>query len=155
MAEIPPLTPADAVFAPSMKVGVAATLVLVAGGLMGQQRIVGLAAHGALVSAFGRYQHYGRLVWQLALVSASLLVAAMAGAQMGAAGAALWLQIVLISLLVGLVSHIFHSFKITESGPVILVFAASASTGTAHFFADIGPVLLAVAIGATVGWLAP
>ena len=146
------LRPADAVFAPAMKVGIAGSVVLVAGGLTGQQHLVGLAALGALVSAFGRYQPYGRLARQLALVAASLLVATGAGALLGAAGVAPWQQMALLSLIAGLASHVFHAFKITGPGAVILVFAASAGTSTAHSFADVGPVLLAVALGAAVGW---
>ncbi|MDJ0315408.1 FUSC family protein [Arthrobacter sp. H35-D1] len=147
------LRPADAVFVPSMKVGITATVVLVAGGLTGQQHLVGLAALGALVSAFGRYQPYGRLARQLAMVAVSLLVATGVGALMGAAGVAPWLAMVVLSLIAGLASHIFHAFKITGPGAVILVFAASAGTSTAHSFADVGPVLLAVFLGALVGWL--
>ena len=147
------LRQADSVFAPSMKVGITATVVLVAGGLTGQQHLVGLAALGALVSAFGRYQPYGRLARQLAMVAVSLLVATGAGALMGAAGVAPWLVMVVLSLIAGLASHIFHAFKITGPGAVILVFAASAGTSTAHSFADVGPVLLAVFLGALVGWL--
>ncbi|WP_207345498.1 FUSC family protein [Arthrobacter sp. E3] len=145
--------PADAVFVPAMKVGIAASVVLVAGGLTGQQHLVGLATLGALVSAFGRYQPYGRLARQLAVVAASLLIATGAGALMGSAGVELWMQIALLSLIAGLASHTFNAFKITGPGAVILVFAASAGAGTAHSFTDIGPVLLAVFIGAAVGWL--
>lgn len=147
------LRPADSVFVPSIKVGIAATVVLVSGGLMGQQHLVGLAALGALVSAFGRYQPYGRLTRQLAVVAVSLLIATGAGALMGAAEVAPWLAMVVLSLIAGLASHIFHAFKITGPGAVILVFAASAGASTAHSFADVGPVLLAVFLGALVGWL--
>jgi len=145
--------PADAIFAPAIKVGVAATLVLVAGGLLGHQQLAGIAALGALTSAFGRYQPYRRLAQQLGVVAAALLTATGLGALLGASGAPLWLQIGLLSLMAGAASHLFTSFRITGPGPVILVFAASAGAGFATTFTTIVPALAAVGIGAAVGWL--
>lgn len=147
------IRPADAMFAPAIKVGVAATLVLVAGGLLGHQQLAGIAALGALTSAFGRYQPYGRLGQQLGVVAAALLTATGVGALLGAAGTPLSLQIGLLSLMAGVASHLFTSFRITGPGPVILVFAASAGLGFASTFPALAQALAAVGIGAVVGWL--
>lgn len=147
------IRPADAIFAPALKVGVAATLVLVAGGLMGHQQLAGIASLGALTSAFGRYQPYRRLGQQLVLVAAALLAASVAGALLGAASAPLALQIALLSLVAGAASHLFSAFRITGPGAVILVFAASAGAGYAKSSADIPAVAAAIGIGAAIGWL--
>ncbi|PYI69360.1 FUSC family protein [Arthrobacter livingstonensis] len=147
------MRPADAIFAPAMKVGVAATLVLVGGGLLGHEPLAGIASLGALTSAFGRYQPYRRLARMLAMVAVALLVAAGAGAFMGAAGTPLGLQIVVLSAIAGLSAHVFSAFGITGPGAVILVFAASAGSAYAHTFDAVPSVLAAVGIGAVAGWL--
>ncbi|ALE06748.1 hypothetical protein AL755_16965 [Arthrobacter sp. ERGS1:01] len=147
------MRPADAWFAPAMKVGVAATLVLVAGGLLGQPQLAGIASLGALTSAFGRYQPYSRLARQLAVVAVALLAAALIGALMGASGTSVWLQIAVLSVLAGAAAQLFTGLGITGPGPVILVFAASAGAGFAHSFSAIPQVGAAVGIGAVVGWL--
>ncbi len=147
------IRPADAIFAPALKVAVAATIVLVAGGLLGDQRLAGIAALGALSSAFGRYQPYRRLAQQLGVVAAALLTAAGVGALLAAAGAPLWLQIGLLSMMAGAASHLFTALRITGPGPVILVFAASAGAGFATSFTAVPQVLAAVGLGAGVGWL--
>lgn len=146
------LRPADALLAPAIKVGIAATLVLVAGGLLGQQQLAAIAALGALTSAFGRYQSYGRMGRQLAVVAAGLLSAAGVGALLATVGTPLWLQIAVLSLIAGGSAHLFTALGITGPGPVILVFAASAGAGYAHSPTEIVHVLAAVGIGSLVGW---
>lgn len=147
------MRPADAIFAPAMKVGIAAALVLLGGGLLGHGQLAGVASLGALASAFGRYQPYPRLARILALVAAALLISAGAGAFMGAAGVPIALQIVALSLLAGSAAHLFSAFGITGPGAVILVFAASAGSGYAHTFDAVPQVIAAIAAGAAVGWL--
>lgn len=147
------LRPADAVFAPALKVGVAATVVLVAGGLAGHPQLAGIASLGALVSAFGRYQPYRRLGQLLGIVAGSLVLAVGLGAAMGVAGAPFWLEISILSLLAGAAAHLFTACRISGPGAVILVFAASAGAGFAQSPADILAVLTAAAIGTSVGWL--
>lgn len=147
------MRPADAIFAPAMKVGIAAALVLVGGGLLGHGQLAGVASLGALASAFGRYQPYPRLARILALVAAALLISAGAGAFMGAANVPIALQIVALSLLAGIAAHLFSAFGITGPGAVILVFAASAGSGYAHTFDAVPQVIAAIAAGAAVGWL--
>lgn len=147
------LRPADALLAPAIKVGIAATLVLVAGGLLGQQQLAAMAALGALTSAFSRYQSYGRLGRHLAVVAAGLLVAAGVGALLGTVGTPLWLQIAVLSLIAGGAAHLFTALGITGPGPVILVFAASAGAGYAHSPTQVAHVVAAVGIGSLVGWV--
>ncbi|MCQ9165368.1 FUSC family protein [Arthrobacter sp. STN4] len=145
--------PADAIFAPAIKVGIAASLVLVGGGLMGHEQLAGMASLGALCSAFGRYQPYPRLARVLVLVAAALLLAAGAGAVLGGAGVPIWLQIAVLSLIAGAAAHLFSACGITGPGAVILVFAASAGTGFTHTMGTVPQVLGAVAVGAVVGWV--
>ncbi len=147
------MRPADAIFAPAVKVGVAGTLVLVAGGLLGQEQLAGIASLGALVSAFGRYLPYGRLARQLVVVAVSLLIAAGLGALLGVAGVHLGLQVLALSLVGGAALYVFASFRINGPGPVILVFASAAGAGYARTPDDVGRVLLAVFLGAVIGWL--
>ena len=147
------MRPADAIFAPAVKVGIATSLVLVAGGLLGQEQLAGIASLGALVAAFGRHQPYPRLRRMLAVVAASLLIAAGAGALMGAAGVPLGPQIAVLSVIAGLAAQLFAAVGITGPGAVILVFAASAGSAYAHTADAVPPVLAAVASGAAAGWL--
>ncbi|SED81309.1 Uncharacterized membrane protein YccC [Arthrobacter alpinus] len=148
------MRPADAIFTTAIKVGIAATLVLIAGGLAGQPQLAGMAALGALTSAFGRYQPYRRLGRMMGIVGVGMIVAMAIGVLLGATGVPMALQIVILSLLAGLASHVFTAFRISGPGAVILVFAAGAGSGYAHSFADVAPPIIAVAIGVVVGWFA-
>lgn len=143
---------ADAIYIPAIKVGIAATLVLVIGGLTGQYQLAGIAALGALTSAFGRYQPYRRLGRQLAVVFLAMVTAATTGAVLGAIAAPLWIQILTLSIIGGLAAMVFSALRILGPGPVILVFAASAGLGYAHSAAQIPLVMVAVVIGAGIGW---
>lgn len=147
------LRPADAIFAPAIKVGIAAALVLVAGGLMGHEQLAGIAALGALTSAFGRYQPYKRLAPMLAIVAAIMVLAVGTGALLGAAGTPLPLQILALSALAAIASHLFAAFGITGPGAVIMVFAAAAGSGYSHSFGTVPRALTAMVLGAAVGWL--
>ncbi|MFC8304394.1 FUSC family protein [Specibacter sp. NPDC057265] len=148
------LRPADAIFATAIKVGVAASIVLLAGGLLGERQLAGIAALGALTSAFGRYQPYSRLARMMAIVAIGMLVSIAVGALLGAAGVTMLSQIVLLSALAAVASHIFTAFRITGPGAVILVFAAGAGAGYTHNFAALPRPLIAMGIGVVVGWLA-
>lgn len=148
------IRPADAIFTTAIKVGIAATIVLVAGGLMGQPQLAGMAALGALTSAFGRYQPYRRLAFMMSIVGVGMIVTMAIGAFMGAAGVPMPAQIAVLALLAGLASHIFMAFRISGPGAVILVFAAAAGTGYTHSYAAMALPILAMTIGVVVGWLA-
>ncbi|PYI37161.1 FUSC family protein [Arthrobacter psychrolactophilus] len=148
------MRPADAIFTTAIKVGIAATIVLVAGGLMGQPQLAGMAALGALTSAFGRYQPYRRLGRMMAIVGVGMIVAITIGVLLGAAGVPMVLQILVLSLLAGLASHVFTAFRISGPGAVILVFAAGVGSGYAHSFTDMALPIVAMAIGVVVGWFA-
>lgn len=148
------MRPADAIFTTAIKVGIAASLVLVAGGLLGQHQLAGIAALGALTSAFGRYQPYWRLARMMVIVGVGMLVATAIGALLGAACMPIMLQIVILSVLAGVAAHVFSAFRITGPGAVILVFAAGAGTGYTHDLASLPAPLIAMGIGVVVGWLA-
>ena len=144
---------ADAWLAPAMKVGVAASVVLVLGGLLGFEQLAGVAALGALTSAFGRYQPYRMLGRQLGLVAVALVLSTTLGALMGAAGTAPWLEVAVLSATAGLAALVLSAFRITGPGPVILVFAAAAGAGYAHSFAAVPAAVAAMAAGVVIGWL--
>ncbi len=146
--------PADAIFTTAIKVGIAATVVLIAGGLMGQPQLAGMAALGALTSAFGRYQPYRRLARMMAIVGVGMVTAMIVSTLLGAAAVPMTLQIVVLSLLSGLAAHVFMAFRISGPGAVILVFAAAAGTGYTRTFADMPWPIIAIVIGVVVGWLA-
>lgn len=148
------MRPADAIFTTAIKVGIAATLVLIAGGLAGQPQLAGMAALGALTSAFGRYQPYRRLGRMMGIVGVGMIMAMAIGVLLGATGVPMTLQILVLSLLAGLASHVFTAFRISGPGAVILVFAAGAGSGYAHSFADMALPIIAIAIGVVVGWFA-
>ncbi|WP_269937325.1 FUSC family protein [Arthrobacter sp. HY1533] len=147
------MRPADAIFAPAVKVGIAAALVLVAFGLAGQEQLAGIASLGALCSAFGRYQPYRRLAPMLAIVAVAMLAAVGIGGLLGAGGVPVEVQILVLSTIAALASHLFSAFRITGPGAVILVFAASAGAGHARTFDAVVPALAAMSIGAAAGWL--
>lgn len=148
------MRPADAIFTTAIKVGVAASLVLVAGGLLGQQQLAGIAALGALTSAFGRYQPYWRLARMMVVVGVGMLVAMAVGTLLGAAGTPMVLQIVILSVLAGVAAHVFSAFRISGPGAVILVFAAGAGSSYTHDLATLPAPLIAMGIGVVAGWLA-
>lgn len=147
------MRPADAIFAPAVKVGIAATLVLLSFGLAGQEQLAGIASLGALTSAFGRYQPYRRLAPMLAIVAGTMLAAILVGGLLGAAGVPMAVQILVLSAIAALAAHVFSAFRITGPGAVILVFAAAAGSGYAHTFDAIPRAVAAMFIGAVVGWI--
>ncbi|MDI9914015.1 FUSC family protein [Rhodococcus sp. IEGM 1379] len=152
--------PADATIAPAIRVGLAAAVVLIVGGLLGYQALAGFAALGAVCAAFGRYEPYPRLAGKLAMVGAALVASVAFGGAMGLVGVPVWMQIGALSLLAGVAYCLMSGFRITGPGPVILVFAA---TGAAGFTAtatatatasDLIRLILAGALGVLVGWVA-
>lgn len=145
--------PADAIFVPAIKVGIASSSVLVVGGSAGHEQLAGIAALGALTSAFGRYQPYRRLAAMLAVVAAAMLIALGAGALLGAAGASIGLQIAILSIIAASAAHVFSAFRISGPGAVILIFAAAAGSGYAHTVDAVPRALTAMGIGIVVGWL--
>ncbi|MFC4606168.1 FUSC family protein [Rhodococcus kronopolitis] len=145
---------ADATVAPAVRVGIAAAVTLVAGGLLGQPALAGIAALGALTAAFARHEPYPRLAAKLAVVAGSLVSFVVLGAVAGVAGLTTGWQIVLLSSAAGLASLVLGAFRITGPGAVIFVFAAMAAVGYSHTAADLTAVTLAVMAGALVGWVA-
>ncbi|MDV7083749.1 FUSC family protein [Rhodococcus sp. IEGM 248] len=145
---------ADATIAPALRVGAATALVLVIGGFLGHGNLSGFAALGALTAAFGRYEPYPRLARKTGLVGVALIAFVAGGALLGAAGLSLWLQIAVMSVVSGVAAWLLAAFRIAGPGPVILIFAATAAVGHATQLSDLGPAVVAVAIGVVVGWLA-
>ena len=147
------LRPADAFFAPAVKVGIAATLVLVAGGLVGQ--------HSCGAGLPGR-PDLG--IWPLPAVWPAGPAAGHGGG--GPAGRRWWRG----SAGCGRHGRCGSRLPCSRSWPelpptcsqpwasrgpepVILVFAASAGSGFAHSFEAVPQVVAAICIGAVVGWM--
>ncbi|WP_072847277.1 hypothetical protein [Rhodococcus tukisamuensis] len=143
---------ADATVAPALRVGIAAALTLVAGGLLGQPALAGIAALGALTAAFARHEPFPRLAVKLTVVAVSLVSFVALGAVVGATGVTTGWQIALLSAAAGIASLVLGAFRITGPGAVIFVFAAMAAVGYASTTADLTAVTLAVLAGALAGW---
>lgn len=146
--------PADATVAPAVRVGIAAAVTLVAGGLLGVPALSGIAALGALTAAFARYEPYPRLAAKLAVVGLCLISFVTIGAVAGAAGITTGWEVALLSAAAGAAALLMGAFRITGPGAVIFVFAAMAAVSYSHGAADIAPVVLAVVAGVLVGWAA-
>lgn len=144
----------DASVAPAIRVGLAVTIVLVGGGILGRPDLAGFAALGALCSAFGRYEPYPRRAGKIALTGAFIIAFAVFGAVIGATTTSTGLQVAAISIASGVAALILASFAINGPGPVILIFAAMAAVGFSHDAAAVGTVFAAVTAGAAIGWVA-
>ncbi|WP_026555582.1 FUSC family protein [Arthrobacter sp. 35W] len=138
----------------ALRVGLAAALMLVVGGLAGQHQLAALASLGALTSAFGRNQPFPRLARQLGLVGTALTASTLIGAALGAAGFPPAGQVAVLAVLAGAGAVALTGFAITGPGAVILVFAASAGVGYGSTHpAQFAFAAAAVAVGAATGWL--
>ncbi|WP_138996933.1 FUSC family protein [Rhodococcus zopfii] len=144
---------ADAVVAPSLRVGLAVLLVLVGGGLLDQVHLTGFAALGALSSAFGRHEPYRRLAGKSACAGGGVVASVALGAATGAAGMTMWMQTAVLAVAAGIAFGLLAAFRIIGPGAVILIFAAAGAAGFADTAADIGAAVAAATIGATVGWV--
>ena len=133
---------ADATVAPAVRVGIAASVALVAGGLLGQPTLAGVAALGALTAAFARHEPYPRLAAKLAVVAVSLVAFVVLGAVAGVAGLTTGRQIALLSAAAGLASLVLGAFRITGPGAVVFVFAAMAAVGHTRTAADLAAITL-------------
>lgn len=144
---------ADATIAPAVRVGLAATVVLVAGGLLGRPDLAALATLGAVSSAFGRYEAYRRRAAKLTLIGVLVLVYSTLGAALGAAHAPVSVQILAICAGGGVAAWLVTGFAVTGPGPVILVFAAVAAEGFASSWEQVPVATAATTAGAVIGWL--
>ncbi|AYJ51665.1 FUSC family protein [Rhodococcus sp. P1Y] len=144
----------DASVAPALRVGLAVTIVLVGGGILGRPDLAGFAALGALCSAFGRYEPYPRRAGKIAMIGALIIGFAVLGAVIGAAVSSTGVQVAALSIAAGIAALILAAFTINGPGPVILVFAATAAVGFSHDAAAVGTVFAAVSVGTAIGWVA-
>ena len=143
----------DPTVAVALRVGCATLLALVGGGLLGYGQVAGFAALGALTSAFLRYEPYPRLAVRLPWVGLGIVGYTAFGAALGAMGAPLSLQIVVLSVGSAVAYWVFTAFAFVGPGPVILIFAAAGATGFADEWNDVVLVVSAAAIGAATGFV--
>ncbi|MDC3724369.1 FUSC family protein [Rhodococcus sp. Rp3] len=143
----------DPTVAVALRVGLATILALVGGGLLGYGQVAGFAALGALTSAFLRYEPYPRLAVRLPWVGLGIVGYTAFGAALGAMGAPLWVQIVVLSLGSAVAYWVFTAFSLMGPGPVILIFAAAGAAGFSDGWTDAGLVTAAAAIGALLGYV--
>lgn len=143
-----------ATVAAPVRVGVAVGVVLVIGGILGRRDLAGLAALGALVSAFCRPDPYPIRAPRLVTLAVAITGAVASGAAIGAASAPLIVEILVISVLAGAAGYLMSALHIVGPGAIIVVFAASGAAVSAHDIADIGRAVAATAIGAMIGLVA-
>lgn len=143
----------DPTVAVALRVGFATMLALVGGGLLGYAQVAGFAALGALTSAFLRYEPYPRLAVRLPWVGLGIVGYTAFGAALGAMGAPLWVQIVVLSVGSAVAYWVFTAFSLLGPGPVILIFAAAGAAGFSDGWGDAGLVTAVAAIGALLGYV--
>jgi len=141
-------------FAAPVRVGLAVGLVLLAGGLAGQRDIVGFAALGALISAFGRPDPYPVRMGRLAALGVGITASIAVGGLVGLSGGALATEIVAVALLSGVAAVVVGALRVAGPGAVVFVFAATASAGFVTDAMDFWRSLAAAATGALIGLIA-
>lgn len=134
-----------------LRVGVAVGVVLVVGALLGQRDLAGLAALGALVSAFCRPDPYPVRAPRLVALAVGITAAIALGSTMGVYANSIVVEIIVTALLAGIACYFVSALRIVGPGAVIFVFAATGAAGFAHSPADIGRAVLASVIGAVIG----
>ena len=134
-----------------LRVGVAVGVVLVVGALLGYRDLAGLAALGALVSAFCRPDPYPVRAPRLVALGIGICVAIAVGATMGVYANSIAAEITVTALLAGIACYFVSALRIVGPGAVIFVFASTGAAGFAHDAEDIGRAVLAAAIGAVIG----
>ncbi|MFF0814481.1 FUSC family protein [Rhodococcus sp. NPDC003318] len=144
---------ADATLAVSVRVGLAAAIVLVVFGLAGHGTVAGFAVLGSLASAFSRHEPLRRTAQKVGFVGSFVVVAVLAGGLIALTGAPLWAQVGLMALVSGGGAAVLFGFRVAGPGPVVLVFAATAAVGYVSSVATLGVAVLCAAIGATVGFV--
>lgn len=142
---------ADATLAVSLRVGLAATVVLVAFGLAGHASIAGFALLGALSSAFSRHEPLRRTAHKVGFVGAAVVASVLAGGLIALSGIPMWAQIGVMALGSGVAAALLQAFHVGGPGPVILVFAATAAVGFTGTGTQLGVAVGAAALGAAVG----
>ncbi|MGW0038258.1 FUSC family protein [Gordonia sp. NPDC003376] len=140
-------------YAVPIRVGVAVALVMVVGGLTGHRDVAGLAALGALISAFCRPDPYPVRLPRLLVIGAALTASVAIGGTLGTYSSSTVVNIIVISLLGGASVYLMTALHIVGPGAVIIMFAANGAAASVAI-TGIGHATAATAIGAAVGILA-
>lgn len=152
LALAPPAPLGDA-FAAGLQSAVAALIVLPLALISPWPHLVGFASLGALVALFARFApavQRRRLVLRVALLQVAA-VAVMSGAAWW--GLSTGLQLALLALLCGLFFIACQAGRFGAPGPLIFVFAASASMAPTLSSAQLAERVVATAAAALVAWL--
>jgi hypothetical protein len=142
---------ADATLAVSLRVGLAAAVVLVVFGVTGHGAIAGFALLGALSAAFSRHEPLRRTTQKVGLVGGAVVASVLVGGLVAVSGMPVEAQIGVVAVHAGAAAALLYAFRIGGPGPVILVFAASAAVGYAGSAAHLGVAVASAALGAAVG----
>ncbi|CKH92463.1 FUSC family protein [Mycolicibacterium smegmatis] len=137
-----------------LRVGVAVTLVFVAGGVFGHRDVAGFAALGALVSAFCRPDPYPVRAGRLAVLGIGITAAIGIGAVLGATGSGVVVSTLVISLLAGAAAYLMWALHIVGPGAVVFVFGAVGGQAFAHDAGDVVRAVTVTAAGAVLGAVA-
>lgn len=136
------------------RVGVAAGLMLLVGGLLDRPDLAGLAALGALISAFSRSDPYPLRARRLVVVGAAMIAAVGLGGILGLTAAPIGIEIAALSLLAGVGATLMMMLHIMGPGAVVFLFAAVAAAGTTTDGQILLTALIAVVVGVITGWIA-
>jgi hypothetical protein len=137
-----------------VRVGIAVTLVFVAGGLFGQRDVAGFAALGALVSAFCRPDPYPVRVGRLVVLGTGVTAAIGIGAALGASNSGVTVSTAVVSILAGAAAYLMWALHIVGPGAVVFVFGAVGGQAFAHDTDDVVRAMTVTAGGAALGVVA-
>lgn len=143
---------ADATLAISLRVGLAAAVVLVGFGVTGHVALAGFAMLGALCTAFSRHESARRTAATVGFVGVLVAVSVLIGAVIALVVETAAVQIGLVAAFAGIVAMVLAALRIGGPGPVVLVFAVSAAVGSTGDGSDLCAAVVATAIGAGVGF---
>ncbi|WP_440713376.1 FUSC family protein [Gordonia sp. FQ] len=148
------LDPSKASYWAPVRVGAAVGLVLMVGGLLGAKDVAGIAALGALVSAFCRPDPYRMRAGRLAALSVAVTASVAIGGLVGLAGDSLLIETAVIALLAGCAALLVGALRAAGPGAVVFVFAATAGAGFVSCAGDLARATTATALGSVIGMAA-
>ncbi|MDL9937999.1 FUSC family protein [Gordonia sp. ABSL1-1] len=141
-------------YAVPLRVGLAAGLVLIVGGLTGQTELAGFAALGALISAFGRPDPYRARWGKLIALGVGMTASTAIGGLIGLTDSSMAVEIIVISVLAGVAALFVDALRVAGPGAVVFVFSAAAAAGYVHDAHALGAATVATALGAACGAIA-
>ncbi|WP_264031884.1 FUSC family protein [Cellulosimicrobium sp. SH8] len=147
------VSPADATLAAALRCGAAVALAIAVPGLLGRPDLAAFASLGALTSLYGRYDPYRRRAALLATVGVLMTGTITAFTVLAVVGAPTLATTVAVAVLAAGATAFCLLVRTGPPGATIVVFAAGAGLAGSPSLADLGPRVLAGALGALLAWL--